>query len=436
MIEALDDVDDVAVISPRETVPGWVPAESREIVHTPEVVKGLEYASACVLDVGKLINQLHLDTERHGPLELQARRTAIDGLRVAVSRATENLVLIDIDPNNRERAFSLQLLENSEQFTPRDLTEFFLDADLPLDERILVRTRDALSLVDSRPERAWQRACQALRLLGTPEGGTFETDEALRDEVCTGVLLVAAHRMAGGELPKRERKQVVETSEQVTLAWGSAAQAEAFASFDRWTAGDEDAPFALIEAALVLDPAERKWLESVLPTILQSLLRALHGCSADPDWAGQYAGEVEAWLDLIGYTGDMAIAAAALRRRAAESLAESGMWNDAERVLQSLDSPDPQLAGTILEHVGKTTGAAEAYERAGLIGDALRNWRESGRLDRAIRLARGEDRMDLQWLLDMQRLIAMRPSNVEARLNAAERRMLNTALDAARAEPP
>ncbi len=436
LIEALGEVDDVAVISPRGTVPDWVPADSRGIVHTPEIVKGLEYASACVLDVGKLVNQLHLATKRHGPLELQARRTAIDGLRVAVSRATENLVFIDIEPDEKEKAYSLQLLERAEQFTPKDLTEFFLDADLPLDERILIRTRDALNLVDTSPRRAWHRALQALRLLGAPDGRAFESDESIRNEVCTGVLLVAARRMAGTGLSGQERNEVVMTAGRVSAAWGNAAQAKAFADFDDWTAGRAEAPFDVIGSALALDPADRKWMQSALPTLLQSLLRALHGCSADPRWAVGYAGHVEAWLDLIGYTGDMALAAAALRRRATESLAEAGKWDDADRVLSSLDAPDPHLAGTILEKVGKSAEAAEAYERAGLRDDALRNWRESGRLDRAVRLAEGEERTDLRWLLDMQSLIASRPDNIEARLNDAERMTLNRALESARTKAP
>lgn len=432
LVGELDDVADVAVVSPRETIPEWVPPEHRRVIHTPESVKGLEYGSVCVLDVGKLIRQLRQDTADNGPLEIQARRTAIDGLRVAVSRATENLVFIDVQPDESETRISRELLKSPEEFTPEDLTEFFRDVDRPLDERILVRSRDALILVDTVPDRAWQRACQALRLLGEPEEGAFESDEAIRREVCTSVLLVAARRMADAALARRERNEIVNTARKVASAWGSGAQRKAFASFNHWTRGRAKAPFALIRATLALEPHDRKWLQSALPTMLQSLLGALRRCAADPAWAAHYSGDVEVWLDLIGYTGDMAAEAEALRNQAIRVLATAGKWREADRVLSRLDSPDPKMSGTILENVGRKLEAANEFERARLTGDALRNWRESGKLNRAVRLAKGEEKADLQWIVEMEKLAARRPVRLEARLSDAEKKRLNKMLQSAR----
>ena len=432
LMRALEDVDDVAVVSPRETVPDWLPPESREMVHTPEKVKGLEYASACVLDVGKLLKQLRSATEADTQLEIQARRTAIDGLRVAVSRATENLIFIDLQPDQVEKRHSLDLLKEFEEFTGGDLTEFFSDADLPLDERIQVRTRDALSLVDAAPERAWQRACQALRLLGALDAGTLDSDESLRREVCASVLQIAARRMVSARLAAHERQAIAETTKQVTSAWGSSTQRRAFASFSHWIAGRAKAPFALLNSTLALAKDDRKWLQSALPVRSQALLEDLHRCASDSAWAVRYAGDVEIWLDLIGFTGDMAAKAEELRQTATDRLVRAKKWKDADRVLSRLGSPDPRLAGTILERVGRRSEAAEAFERAGLPRDALRNWRHSGRLDRAVPLADGEEKADLKWLLDVEGLIAQRPPHVEDRLSGAEKRRLNQVLQSAR----
>lgn len=431
LIAELGDVGDVAVVSPRETVPEWVPQDSRKIVHTPEEVKGLEYASACVLDVGKLLKQLSPDRETHSPLEVQARRTAIDGLRVAVSRATENLVFVDIAPDEDEMRFSLELLGRSERFTPADLKEFFRDADLPLDERILIRTRDALALVDTAPERAWQRACQGLRLLGSPDKGAFESDTEIPQEASTGVLLVAARRMAGGGLSKQERDEVVGTAGQVTRVWGSEAQQRAFASFNDWTAGKTNTPFPLIRAAQALDSAERRWLRSALPTLLQSFLAAFHRCAASPDTANHYADNVEAWLELVGFTGDTSAEAEGLRAKAADALKEAGMWVPAERVLERLEAPDPRLAGEILEKVDRRVEAAMAFERARLPRKALANWRAAGNVKEATRLASGRLKSDLQWIVDMQELIEQRPPGIENRLHKAEKELANDRLKSA-----
>ena len=433
LVGELDDVADVAVVSPRETIPEWVPRDHRHVVHTPESVKGLEYGSVCVLDVGKLVKRIRRDTEDIGPLQIQARRTAIDGLRVAVSRATENLVFVDVQPAESEASISRELLSSSEEFTPEDLTEFFRDVDRPLDERILVRSRDALALVDTVPARAWQRACQALRLLGAPEEDAFESDETIRREVLTSVLLVAARRMADAGLGRRERNEIVDTARKVASVWGNHAQRRAFASFNHWTRGRAKAPFALIRATLALKSDDRRWLQSALPLLLQSLLRSLRRCAADPAWAARFSEDVEAWLDLIGYTGDTAAEAEGLRNRAVGTLAAAGKWREAERVLSRLDSRDPQMVGTILENLGRKLEAAEEFEQAGLPGDALRNWRESGKLDRAVRLADGEEKADLQWIVEMEKLVARRPVRLEARLKDAEKKRLNKTLQAARA---
>jgi hypothetical protein len=90
------------------------------------------------------------------------------------------------------------------------------------------------------------------------------------------------------------------------------------------------------------------------------------------------------------------------------------------------------MAGTILENVGRRLEAAEEFERAGLPGDALRNWRESGKLNRSVRLAEGEEKADLQWVVELEDLVARRPVRLEARLNDTEKKSLNKTLQSAR----
>ena len=431
LIRQLEDSDDVAVVCPTSTVPDWVPQDCREVVQTPEEVKGLEYAATCVLDAGELVERIRGNADQKGALELQANRTTIDGLRVAISRATETLVLIDFKPSVDEKLETLKLLGNPEVFTPEDLSEFFRDADLPLDERILVRIRDARSLIDSVPERAWQRAGQALRLLGKPQEATFESDEALQREVCSSVLQVAARRLVATDLPSSERQNVLNTAAQLAVTWGTSDLAEAVARLDEWTSGRTKTPFALFDAALALGPDDRLWLQSALPHSLQSLLRALRDSATDSKWASKYDGDVEDWLELIGYTGDAEARAESLRSKAVVVLIKEKDWSAAKRIYSKLTSPEPQVAGTVLEHSGRFIEAAENFELANKPLDSVRNWRQAGRFDRAVRLAQGQERRDLQWAHDMDQLIARRPRGIPERLTREEVRALNKRLKSA-----
>ncbi len=438
LVEVLGDVGNVAVISATGEIPGWVPEAVRDAIHTPETAKGLEYASACVLGVGGLLDHLDAEPSGRSPIELQACRTAIDGLRVTLSRATENLVLLDLAPSDGERARSLRLLETAEEFTPEDLEEFFKDADLPLDERILVRTRDAVASLDTAPERAWQRAWQCLRLLGEIDANAFEADEAVRREVCDCVLRVAARRIVDEQLSGGARKDVVSTARRVSSVWGGKAQHRAFVSLDNWTAGRARAPFALITSALALDASDGAWLHSALPIVLQRLVKELDRCAKNPKWARQFAGDVEVWLEVIGFTGEAAQKAAELRAVAAQSLAEAKDWLLADAVLSKISSPDPELAGLILENVSKLAESAEAYESASLPVEALRVWRRAGNVDRAIALAERLDQADLQWVsdlqwvIDMRELVARRPAQLEDRLTKQEKNDVNKMVRRAR----
>ena len=62
-------------------------------------------------------------------------------------------------------ALSADLLEDAAPYHAGDLVEQFAD-DAPPDERVQAPTEDARGLIDTAPGRAWQLACQAMRLLG------------------------------------------------------------------------------------------------------------------------------------------------------------------------------------------------------------------------------------------------------------------------------
>jgi len=56
--------------------------------------------------------------------------------------------------------------------------------------------------------------------------------------------------------------------------------------------------------------------------------------------------------------------------------------------------------------------------------DALRNWRAAGKWEQAVRLAEGQVRSDLEWLVELEAVTRRRPTDQRKRLTAGERERL------------
>ena len=61
--------------------------------------------------------------------------------------------------------------------------------------------------------------------------------------------------------------------------------------------------------------------------------------------------------------------------------------------------------------------------------DALRNWRAAGKWQQAVRLADGQERSDLEWIVELDTLVRRRPAGQRKRLTAGERECLVQLLD-------
>ena len=85
LLERLDEVEGLVVITVADEKPAWVPERLRDMVLTPADAKGLEYQSVCVLDPGRVLAQLEdatgsMTTGTSRALREQEHRTAIDQL--------------------------------------------------------------------------------------------------------------------------------------------------------------------------------------------------------------------------------------------------------------------------------------------------------------------------------------------------------------------
>ena len=224
LLERLDEVEGLVVMTVGDEKPAWAPERLLDMVLTPADAKGLEYQSVCVLDPGPVLARLEAET---GPMATptsralpeQEHRTTIDQLRVALSRATETLAFVDVAGDDDAHALSAALLEDAAPYHADDLIEHFAD-DAPPEERVQARTNDARALIDTAPGRAWQRACQALRLLGDPELPNGVSDESVRIEARTTLLATAARLLVDGVPAGVRRHEVVSVAGEAIVLLG------------------------------------------------------------------------------------------------------------------------------------------------------------------------------------------------------------------------
>ena len=488
LLEHLAEADDVVVLAARNDPPSWVPEHLRDSVLTPAEAKGLEYQSVCLLDPGRLLSNLGRADDEYvvdAELDRQARRTAIDHLRVTLSRATETLVCIDVEATDEERELSLALLGDAAPYSPEDLLDHFAHADASPEERVQARTNDARLLIDSAPGRAWQRARQAFRLLGDRELPNGVSDRAVRRDARVTLLATGARLLVDGPPAGVLRRDVFEAAteaipmatEPLPAAAGHTARSSdggerpdanearvaaaerhfrlvveeghALRELADWTLDRSAPPFALLERARTLERLQQPggdWLRSALLPVAQALREGLNAGAADPESAAWFADtEVEAWLRLTGYTGDAPARARALRGKAFDTLLKAAQSQKrparrerlarAEALLATI-APDLLRLGRLREAQERPEDAAAAYEEAGAHNDVLRIWRNAGAWERAVGLAQGDIRADLDWLIELERLIERRPDQQNKRLRNGERDRLEKLLDAVQKRPP
>jgi len=114
-----------------------------------------------------------------------------------------------------------------------------------------------------------------------------------------------------------------------------------------------------------------------------------------------------------------------LRCQAFDTLLAAGKYKAAEDVLSIVTPPDGLRRARLRERQHRFEAAARLYERAGHPEDAVRNWRLAASWDDALESATDmNERTDLTWLRDVERLMARRPAGIQGRLTPAEKAKL------------
>ena len=374
LLDRLKDLPDIAVVTAGNDPPGWLPDRLVDMVLTPAVVKGLEYQSVCVLEPGAALRRLSDEIDPHSQapeLEAHARRTAIDRLRVAVSRATENLAFIEISPDDAIRTSSMSLLGDAPTYSPDDLVDYLTSTD-NLPEIIVPELMNRVGeLIDTAPARAWQLAGQAVHLLGTPDSPGVVSDPATRREAHSTLLSTAARMLVDGLPARVTRGQVVTQSEESAVQLDDQRSVEAFRRLDEWTHNREGSALGLLNATLALGD-NGDWLRDALPPVLQTVRESVERCADEVGEAEYFEGDVEGWLDLSGHRDDIPARARELRTRAATTLLNAGRIEQAEQIIGNVQPADMLLNALYMEKSRRPQEAITLYERAGSSADANR----------------------------------------------------------------
>ena len=385
LLEQLDSPDSLpslAIVGLENEVPDWVPEPLQDMVLTPAIVKGLEYQAVIVLNPGELLKKLRDGISEHtGAPELEEhhRRAAIDRLRVALSRASETLVFVDVAADDEARGLAREMLGDPAVYDADDLVAFLsdTDAETPLEDAIRQRIDQVGPLMDEAPGRAWQLAVQSVKELGGWNSPESVSQSVLRDGQMV-LLDTAARLLVDGLPPRVSRDEVLDQAEAAITGLETPEIGAAFQCLAEWTIDRSMPPFALLNAATAV-VQDTGWMRNAIRSVSPTLVDSLKGCAESPQEAGGFVGDVESWLRLVGYGGDLAGTAVELRRSAVATLLKAGDLAGAERILPAIQPPSPVLTGLHLEAQGEWEAAAEVYAQAGLDEDALRVKLESAK---------------------------------------------------------
>jgi len=438
-----------ALVSLTEEIPLYVPEAVRPSVLTVSEAKGLDFRSVCVLDAGKHIEQIGRGFSQFrigGDVENLRKRLAIDQLRVALSRPTERLFWLDVNPSPSIVSDSVNFL-NTDLFgtpitplIPAALIKALEEENLDLEERIQLCQSDARQLLTVKPEMAWSRARQAVALLGAMDSAAAITDRAAR----SGAHLTLAE--IGFQLGMRRTRMAAELG-RIDFFAEAARAAE--------LGGKPSLSYLLSGAGKIMNAGDRR-MDAIYDFARQVprhatemegwfkigiAPKALEWCEEleGAFFSGHNAALLLPVLPSFYEAIDLPDRQPRLRKlydKAYHAHIKDKNFGSALSVLKSFGEPQPKLEAAC--HVGLRDyrRAAECYVQAGMTKDALAAYRSVPDIDAALKLIAetGDNNPateSLQWISRLRALISERPEKFGKVILPAEKQLLETELERA-----
>jgi hypothetical protein len=441
--KALLDRPSTVLVFPGARVPPELQPEGLD-VWSSDAVKGLDFSVVAIVDGARRIREIEaLRARKNDQVQSLRARTRADQFRVALSRATDTVIFLDVgdDPSGDG---ALQRLCVDDQGGPLEGYVASIDPDALLallarddaspQELVLEYLHEATALLHAHPRRALDRLRHARGLLGRADSRCGVSDPTLRRDVHR--LLGRAAWVSAAQDGALDAPELMDEAHR-SLRTGDlrlAAKASLLAR-DLWK-GDADTgasagallalgPEVLAECPELRDPLDRalrSWVagreSALLPSGRAARLKLLDAVS-------------EARRVLADESPALASAERALRRRVAVTLREEGHGRDALDVLRALDPREHAEEARSHEVLGQLGEASVAWESAGDAESALRCARELPDLDRALALATragSSDAVALRWACELRDLLSGRRAEADG-LNDHERGALARIFD-------
>jgi hypothetical protein len=451
MLTSLSGREGLALVTLDDAVPDFVPEAVRPGVLTAAEAKGLDFHSVCVMDAGRHVERITHQDDRvraHSEIDGLYKRLAIDQLRVAVSRATERLIWLDINPTEDRVDQSLEFLNGGalsgavSSCVPTAVLKTIEEDQLDVEERIQRCQSDARQYLSVRPEMAWSRALQAVTLLG-PEGAPASvTDKSVRYAAhmtaaeicfclgCRGTTLAAelgspnllgeAYRSAIHAL-RMELASVIRAIDRAFEPLPGMLHSKALLDLASALPRHKDKlePWLLVE----IEAQSRVWIEE-LETALSNGTNASELIRLLPPF-----------YEALGVQ-DSPARSERLRQKAIQLLMKDKHFAAALDALHALPGRQPKLEAVCHEGLHDFRKAAECYRQAGDLKSTLNCYRTIPDLEAALQLlpelGDGHPAGDsLHWIARMQKLVAERPDKFTKLVTPAEKKLLEDMLERA-----
>ncbi len=436
----------LAIISMEQPLPDYVPDYLRQNVLTAAEVKGLDFESIALIGAGRKLRQITASNRMRGDSGIEALgcRLGIDELRVVLSRPTERLYWIDVDPTKEVVAGSIGFLNGSTDdrqvsaSVPAGVLRTLEEDQLDREERIQRCQADARQYLAIKPGMAWTRAQQATALLGRPgTPGAVEDEEARRTAFLTTAEIAFTLAMRKATLPNELGKPdlLEEAAKNAARAYrfGLAniireiSRQQHASTLDRLGAMGS-AIQTIVEYRSELEP----WLLREIESRAKMWLEDLELAASNGDNARILLRLLPPFYKVLNLT-DADVRLKRLQQRSLNSLMKEKAYGNALEILQELPDRQPRLEATCHEGLGNFRAAAEAHLVAGERKEALQCFRKVPDFERTLTLLDelGEHPAadSLRWVQEMQRLASRRPPEFTKVMTPAEKKLLEAILE-------
>jgi hypothetical protein len=435
----------LAIISLGEEIPPYVPDDVKPAVLTASEAKGLDFQSVCILDPGRQLRRIRSVAERvrrdHGVVPL-TKRLAIDQLRVAISRPTERVYFLDVNPPEESGRMSLEFLSAGDAgvspVIPAVVLKSIEEEQLPLEERIALCESDARQYLEVKPEMAWSRAKQAVSLLGAPDSPVAIEDIPLRASanltLCRVSFCLAFRKVRlAAELGNPDLYLEAERAGAQSGVPGLWRLIGHLASVDAAPPGHRLAPLiACFRAWERNESAVESWLSIELQPRATEWLRIMEDSVSSSDRVHEIVKALPAAYKLFEVQ-DAAARFERIRERAVKGLLDAKKFGEALDLLEPYAEQQPKLVAQCYEGLERYADAAAVHRKAGNLKDALRNYRAIPDLERsmeAIRELGGHPAAEsIEWMHEVDRVLKLRPQSFGKAATEAEKAFLAQMLE-------